>query len=276
MNREHVLLQLFLRSWPFKRGVNRLVGELLGKLSFRHQLERVATTDGFSLHIMPNDLIGAFIYLTGEFDRTIIGMLLRYAKAGDLLVDIGANIGYVSACFLANVSKSSVIAIEPQPAVCDLLAQNLAQFPGRYQIARCALSNRNGEGHLLLSEGNSGNSCLSDEQAGQTIRVPLWSVEQFLSKFEIERAELIKIDVEGHEKIIIEGLFPHLARLRNRAILFEDHTKQAGVDGTIGALLTEGYDIFRIRRGFTKVKLAPVTTVSDCTSSEFIAVRRSS
>jgi FkbM family methyltransferase len=199
VNREHIFIQIFLRSWPFKRGVNTIVGRLLGRLSFRNQFECVATTDGFEIHIVPNDLIGSFIYLTGEFDRVIVGVLLEQAKAGDVLLDIGANIGYVSACFLSNVSNSRAIAIEPQPKIGNLLENNLAQFPGRYQIARIALSNRDGDGYLALSEGNFGHSHLTDERVGKTVRVELLSVTSFLPKFNIDRAELIKIDVEGHE-----------------------------------------------------------------------------
>ena len=266
---------MFLRSWPFKRGVNTIVGKIFGRLRFRNEFECVATTDGFDINIMPNDLIGSFIYLTGEFDRVIVGVLLEHAKAGDVLLDIGANIGYVSACFLSNCSNSRAVAVEPQPEVGDLLAKNLAQFPGRYQIARVALSNRDGEGYLALSEGNCGHSHLTDGQVGNTVRVELLSVERFLPKFNIERAELIKIDVEGHERAVVESLAPYLSRLQTRAILFEDHTKQAGVDGAIGATLdSAGYQIFRIQKGFTRIDLVPVRTAADCTSPEFIAIKR--
>ena len=44
---------------------------------------------------MRNDHFGRHIYLTGEFDRTTVEVLLKFAR------DVGANIGYVGACFLA-------------------------------------------------------------------------------------------------------------------------------------------------------------------------------
>src|SRR5262245_45879142 len=106
MNREHILPQLVLRSWPFKRGVNRIVGRLFCNLNFKNSVETVRTTHGFDICIMPNDLIGRFLYLTGEFDRAVVDVLLQHARPGDTLIDIGANIGYVSACFLSNVPKS--------------------------------------------------------------------------------------------------------------------------------------------------------------------------
>lgn len=81
------------------------------------------------------DLIGRHIYLTGEFDRTTLEVLLKFSRPEDVLLDIGANIGYVSAYFLHRVSRSKAVAIEPQPKIVDLLRSNLAPFGDeRYKI----------------------------------------------------------------------------------------------------------------------------------------------
>ena len=83
----------------------------------------------------PNDLIGRHIYLTGKFDRTVFSVLSKFARPGDTLLDIGANIGYVCGCFLQNVPQSKVIAVEPQPIIVNQLASNLQQFgDGRYSV----------------------------------------------------------------------------------------------------------------------------------------------
>jgi FkbM family methyltransferase len=47
-------------------------------------------------------------------------MLCRFAKPGDTLLDVGAHIGYVSACFLKIVPASNVIAIEAHPDTANL------------------------------------------------------------------------------------------------------------------------------------------------------------
>jgi hypothetical protein len=120
MNRQHVGVQIALRAWPFPRGAGRIIDRFLSNLKFANTLEDVATTDGFKMLVMPNDLIGRHIYLTGEFDRSIVEILCKFARPGDTLLDVGANIGYVSACFLANVPGSRVVAVEPQPAIVSL------------------------------------------------------------------------------------------------------------------------------------------------------------
>src|SRR5215208_4460547 len=135
MNRQHIIPQILLRAWPFPRGTGRIIDRFFNDLMFTDEISTVDTTDGFPLSVMPNELIGRHLYLTGEFDRTTVEVLLKHAKPGDMLLDVGANIGYVSACFLAKVPESRVIAVEPQPGIVDLLKSNLAQFGDRASVA---------------------------------------------------------------------------------------------------------------------------------------------
>ena len=139
MNREHIMIQLLLRAWPFPRGAGRIIDKLFSEIKFQEAIAEVETTDQFTMRVAPNDLIGRHIYLTGEFDRTTVEVLCNFARPGDTLLDIGANIGYVSGCFLAKVPGSRVICVEPQPVIVDLLKTNMKQFPDRYKIAAFAL-----------------------------------------------------------------------------------------------------------------------------------------
>jgi hypothetical protein len=117
MNSEHQITQALLRAWPFPRGAGRILDRYFSKLSFGRTKAIVRTTDGFEITVAPNELIGRHIYLTGEFDRSVVEVLCNFSEPGDTLLDIGANIGYVSACFLNNVRNSDVLAVEPQPDV---------------------------------------------------------------------------------------------------------------------------------------------------------------
>ena len=121
INRQKILPQMLLRSWPFPRGAGRIIDHFFSRLTFENEIETVRTTDGFAIKVFPNDLIGRHIYLTGEFDRSTVEVLVKLSKPDDVLLDIGANIGYVSGCFLQNVPRSKVIAVEPQPLIVDLL-----------------------------------------------------------------------------------------------------------------------------------------------------------
>jgi hypothetical protein len=113
LNPEHIIPQTLLRLWPFPRGAGRICGRYFPDLTFRYfpdltfrcEVATVRTTDGFSVKVRPNELIGRHFYLTGAFDRSTFEVLLMLAKPGDVLLDIGANIGYISACFLQRVDQ---------------------------------------------------------------------------------------------------------------------------------------------------------------------------
>src|SRR5437016_2453438 len=111
MNKEHITVQLLVRNWPFPRGSGRIIDRVFSKIKFSEQIASVMTTDGFKMLVPPNDHIGRHIYLSGEFDRTTAEVLITVSKPGDILLDIGANLGYVSACFLQRVENSRCISV---------------------------------------------------------------------------------------------------------------------------------------------------------------------
>lgn len=275
MNPEHITAQVLLRAWPFPRGSGRLIDKFFAKAQFSKQVAEVKTTDGFQISVCPNDLIGRHIYLTGEFDRSTVEVLCDLSKPGDTLLDVGANIGYVSACFLANVSGSRVISVEPQAALVGLLQQNLSQFGARYQVIPAALSNKTGEGWMMPCADNPGAGSLIQERTGEAVQVDLWSADRLFSSAKIDKLDLVKIDVEGHEEEVISACIEQFRRLRPRAILFETLTNKAAPDGEIGSILKSiGYDIFGVKKRLTRIEMPPIKTRGDCVYLDYVAMKR--
>jgi len=127
------------------------------RLTFDAEVVSVVSTDGFKINVFPHEWIGRHIYLTGDFERSNVEILLKLSKPGDVLLDIGANIGYVSACFLQNVSQSKAIAVEPQPQIVDLLRSNLKQFgDDRYNVLPVGISDVDGSAWLEICDWNRG------------------------------------------------------------------------------------------------------------------------
>jgi FkbM family methyltransferase len=270
MNSEHIAAQILLRSWPFPRGAGRLIDKFFSKSRFAADVADVNTTDGFRMSVRPNDLIGRHIYLTGEFDRTTVEILCDFSESGDTLCDIGANIGYVSACFLKNVSSSTVISIEPQPAVLDLLGRNLAQFGQRSSIYPIALSDKSGTMPFVINKENNGMSRLAASNEVGSVMVPVVACDEFFNGYAFEKIDLMKIDVEGHESRILEASKQFIKRLRPRAILFEDY--QGRSIRTITTTLDEvGYEVFGIKKQLTRVCLLRAFSET----SDYVAISRS-
>ncbi len=273
MNAEHKLAQIALRSWPFPRGAGRLIDKFFSATRFSDKTVKVRTTDGFDITVMPNDLIGRHIYLTGEFDRTVVEVLCNFALPGDVLLDVGANIGYVSSCFLQNVPNSRAIAIEPQPVVGGILMQNLLQFGKRQTVFNVALSDNDGEAHFQVGQTNTGTSAIVDTQTHRSIKVPTRSPDSLLAELG-EAVNLIKIDVEGHEEIVLSSCRSWLSQTKPRAIVFEEHGVKCAPGGSIATILGDlGYAIYGIKKTLTAIKLNPVLSELDCNCVDFIAIR---
>lgn len=269
MNEEHKFAQFLLRSWPFPRGAGRLTDKFFRKLHFRSEIATVETTDGFPMTVMPNDLVGRHIYLTGEFDRSNVEVLCAFAEPGDTLLDIGCNIGYVSGCFLHNVPNSKVVAVEPQQDVRELLARNLDHFGDRAVIFPFAISDQDGEAFFKVNTENRGAGALS--QSG--IRIQTRSGNSLFSEILLTSVDLVKIDVEGHEETVISSCNSWFAKLQPKIVLFEDLGTKAA--GSIGEMLhRSGYDVYSIVKYLTRLKLKRVLSAADCQSTDYLAISR--
>jgi len=274
MNRQKILPQILLRSWPFPRGAGRIIDHFFSRLTFKNEVETVRTTDGFSIKVFPNDLIGRHIYLTGEFDRSTVEVLIKLSKPDDVLLDIGANIGYVSGCFLQNVPRSKVIAVEPQPLIVDLLESNLKQFGDkRYKIFPVGISDADSSGWLEICDFNRGASKVVKEKNKHTVEIQLWSAKRLFASLQGEKIDLVKIDVEGHEETVLKASQEDLNRLRPRAIFFEDHAQSAAPDGPIGSIYRSiGYQVFGVKKRLTRLDFVSIHAAKDCIYNDYLAV----
>ena len=269
INERHLGAQLFLRCWPFVNGQGRLVDKLFSNLPFEQELKIVRTTDGFEMTVDPNDLIGRHIYLTGKFDRSIFRVLSNFARPGDTLLDIGANIGYVCGCFLQNVPQSKVIAIEPQPVVLNQLRANLQQFgTDRYCVFPIALSGSDGKANFYISPTNKGASWLATSNDLSQCVVDVLSGPSFVRLSKCD-PDLIKIDVEGHEKEALSSLLPALRRLP-RAIVYEDNQHTTSLRSL---LRNFGYKVFAISKKMTHNALVELDGQNDFPANDYLAVR---
>ncbi len=276
MNDEHRLVQLLLRCWPFPRGSGRIVDRFFSEVSFKDDVSTVETTDGFSISVPPNDAVGRQIYLTGKFDRSIVEVLVAFSTPGDTLLDIGANLGYVSACFLKNVADSTVVAVEPQPLIVDLLQKNLHQFGERQRVFPVALSDQDGDAWFYVDPQNKGRSRLVSRAFEGARQIETRSTHRFLSDLNLERLDLLKIDVEGHEESILRAGKEMLKSLQPKIILFESNQGPAGPGGEVGVLLNDiGYTVYGLKKRLLSLSLEPLSSQNHGSYNDCVAVSRS-
>jgi len=135
--------------------------------------------------------------------------------AGGRVLDIGANVGYLSGLFARWVGiGGKVVSVEPIPATYDVLKHSMnVLYPGIVNTLQCCVSDTPGEATMAVPKYDDGRenyyesrivSTDSNAAKGQ-FKVPATTLELLLNKVNMNSPSLIKIDVEGHELAVING-----------------------------------------------------------------------
>jgi FkbM family methyltransferase len=169
--------------------------------------------------------------------------LLRRLPPGGVFVDIGANHGYFTVLAAARVGdRGRVIAFEPNPAVFEQLVAHveLNRFAERTVLLQQALSNRpDDRATLFVSQcpTNSGLSTLIPEAARvvtgaispqHTVEVRTETFDRWFEASGLDRVDVVKIDTEGYEDHVIDGMAASLHSHRVGTIICETHCETDG------------------------------------------------
>ena len=192
--------------------------------------------------------------------------------AGGHILDIGANIGYTASVFAeALTDDACVFAFEPEPQSFSDLSRIAERSGGRITAIRSAVGEHVGEARIALNDIHPADHriAVSEEPSSEiarrtALRVPMTTVDAFLEERAIPHREIrfIKIDVQGYEAHVVEGMHHTLLAARGLALTLKYDPQllhEAGRSGT--GLLHE-----LRQRGFSKLyMLHPRTAPTDIT-----------
>lgn len=216
-------------------------------------------TKGVQINLYKDSVLSELIYKGFEEDE--INFFESYLKEGDILFDIGANIGLFTLLGAKTVSNTgAVYSFEPTPKVYNRLVDNIAinQFQNAFPF-QLGLSNKSDTLAFNVSANgyDAWNSFANkDKQKLQTsIAVAVTTIDDFIVKEAINKSKiaLVKIDVEGWEKFVLEGGRKFLQEYSPALMVefTEVHTMAAGY-GTVEIyklLQNWGYNWYKWVRG---------------------------
>jgi FkbM family methyltransferase len=190
----------------------------------------------------------------GFFELALTRKLSELAKAGGLLLDVGANFGYFS-CMWASLNPSNkVIAFEASPRVFKPLSINVAKngLQDRVTIVNKALGNE--KGILPFDPGpdsETGWGGLVSQSSQRTIDVPVVTLDEYMDP-EVKIAAM-KIDTEGADYLVLLGATSILKQKKVAHIFYEENLsrmKALGIkkDEAKSFLESIGYKVRNIRR----------------------------
>jgi FkbM family methyltransferase len=186
---------------------------------------------GLDLRVRPADSLGHVVERTGVFDLAVSETLVRLADPGEVAVDVGANVGYMTSLLaLAVGGHGKVVAFEPQAEVRNDLEHNISRwrdqgFTTPIEVRDEALSNVSGVGYFSRPApgGNRDGERLRESSEVDSQDVYEIAVDRLDAKDGLETVGVLKIDVEGHQASVLEGCEGLLRRGAIRDIVFEEH-----------------------------------------------------
>ncbi len=197
--------------------------------------------------------IAGQLYYFGAFDPWIIDSMRALSRPGDVVCDIGACWGDTALPLARHVGPGDhVHCFEPEPGNVARLTRNVAHSRlGNVSIHPLALSDADGTLSFEVDEAQSGMSGVSATQ-GSGVEVAAMRFDSWRSAHGIGRVAVCKIDTEGHEWSVVEGMRESVADRAVTAFIIE--STSPGSREALRFLRSAGYELYRIeRRRFSTV-----------------------
>ena len=161
----------------------------------------------------------AYFMLGSHRESDLQHLVLQTVKAGDIVYDIGAHVGYTALLFSSLVGENGfVFAFEPSPANYVRLRGNMDdnRVPNVTTID-AAVSDH--EGVAFLEERGTQSAIAAGQGAAGTAtsKVRTMRLDDFVYRDGHPPPTVVKLDVEGHGGAVLEGMTQVLrsARLRS-------------------------------------------------------------
>ena len=221
-----------------------------------------ATGDDWTFKVRTEDVVGRHIYKYGRHDPAMTDFVTaNFSPAdGDLLIDIGANIGWFTILFsrISAGTGAKVLSFEPDPENYALLTGNIiANNASDTVIAKSlALADHDDGATLhLFGTSNRGRHSLLPLHDGETVEIATAKLDRVIEASEelaARRPLVIKIDIEGFELIALRGATETLARCQTVIMEYSPaFMRKGGLEPhALLALMDEaGFDPFWLENG---------------------------
>ena len=203
------VLQAIVRNTP--PGHLRLLAWRLGHSPLVNPVDFVTKANGFVVAGNTNDLIQGYLYWFGIWEPNLTDFILRrMGEAPDrVFVDVGANIGYFTTLVAKRHPQSSVVSIEAFPPTVEKLRLNLERNGLKnVRLIDVAVSDTQGIVEFFYAGCFNEGATTTVKGRFQSTALPVSCkrLSELLSDEEIAAARLMKIDVEGAELRVVNGL----------------------------------------------------------------------
>lgn len=180
---------------------------------------------GTKIYFPKNDCLFLKTCEEGIYEQETLLAIQAFARPDTTVIDVGANIGLLSASILESCKTSPVISFEPSPSVLRFLSRTRKNSPhaDRWRIVECALSDHEGTASFsappaaLSAFGGLKNT--GRVQGSEVVEVMLRTLDKVWLEVGKPPVSVIKLDTEGHELPVLLGAESCIASSRPAIVM---------------------------------------------------------
>jgi FkbM family methyltransferase len=187
-------------------------------------------TDGLRIEFdYPSQMMPALVVFR-DFLEPDYDFVRRILEVGFVFFDVGCGIGSYS-MVAALKAPGLVHAFEPMRAGYNTIQKNLRAngLETRVKLNACGLSNWQGIGRMQEVENMFGSFVIPDGYQEESVAVQLTTLDAYCLDQSIDRIDVLKIDVEGHEPEVLKGASRMLAEGRIHVMIIEEDSHRASL-----------------------------------------------
>ena len=205
----------------------------------------------YQLHLDTRDKgLSRTLFLFGRREIDHRKMLQEILTPGMQILDIGANIGYYAVMeSIAVGNTGKITAIEPMLSNIETLTRNVElNNATNIEVIHGAVSESTGTGQMFMSTHSNLHTFHRDGSAfdyldSTTIEVPTMTLRD-AGKLSGSRAELIRMDVEGHEVEILGQLVDLVRKdVMSPMVIFETHLSRYNEENDFAPVLQDLFNL---------------------------------
>lgn len=170
-----------------------------------------------------------------------------------IIMDVGANLGYVTALLAKRFPDRTIHAFEASPSTFHSLSEGLSlNRLNNVRANNLAVADFKGEILFNASPLDRFKAGIATPESRYATRVECVSLDDYCNEAGVERVALLKVDVEGFEATVFRGADVLLSAKRIGLIFFEVTSPQMQASGiaseaAVNILLAKGYSLYSIR-----------------------------
>lgn len=223
-------------EFPVRKGKIPVLNAIT-KMGLTKNVKKESSFDsGTRINLDLEDWIQKQIYFFGHYEVEKAETLFwkSLIKDNDIILDIGANIGYYSLMASKRIKSGKIYAFEPVKQTYAKLIKNieLNNFQNIVPVNK-AVSNKEDIIEIYVADNkNTGTSSITNHAhfSGEKQPVVAIPIDSFVRENKIPKVDIIKIDVEGAESLVIEGMQETLIKFNPYILieLIDERLKAAG------------------------------------------------